>query len=104
MRILLGVVCSIFFGIAWGCGQNHPQPLHDGSEHVDSIAKSKAIKAAEAHLNAKGGLSKSYEVDATVDEDGQWRVNFKFLPRTPGRHCTVIVDQDGTVLRVERGA
>ena len=96
MRVTRLNILWIVLCFAVGCNRQDTKPAE--------ITKSEAIKAAEAHLRTKGRLSQPYDVDATVNDDGEWSVLFKFLPRTPGRHTGVIVDKNGTVLRTEPGA
>ena len=116
MRITHLAVFSILLGFAFGCARDDPASTNANKGKEDPLlapkeiepmgrnTKSQAIKAAEAHLRTKGSLSGSYDVDASVNEDGEWNVFFKFLPRTPGRHTSVIIDKNGSVLRVEPGA
>ena len=115
MRVFRCPAMSILLGLAIGCGREYAAvsgadkakeeqlASPNANEPGSKTARSKAIKAAKAHLKAQGGLTGSYDVDATANENGEWDVFFKFRPAVPGGHCSVIVDKNGTVLGVWPG-
>jgi len=115
MRIFGHPAMSILVGLAIGCAREdaaatgankakeEQRPSPNANEPGSKIARSKAIKAAEAHLRGQGHLSKPYDVDATAKEDGEWNVTFWSKPPVPGGFTTVVVDKNDTILRVEPG-
>ena len=63
-----------------------------------TITRDQAIKIAEEHL----GIG-PHEVDARLEENGEWWVLITRLPAVPGGHTTVVIDGQGRVVRVVGG-